>query len=277
MTISILGCGWMGQPLGRTLAAAGHDVKGSTTTPEKVDALDADGITPYLLQLDPDLQGDVGDFFAADVLFLNVPPPRRRDDGVAFHRKQMEAVQEANEASWVILASSTGVYGNVARHLRESDQPPGQPEALDGPRRSTGEVLLEVEQTWRDASVDTTILRFGGLYGPDRHPGRFLAGRTGIARPEAPVNLIHLDDCIGIVRAVLDRPDTARGEIYNAVATETPTRRATYSRAAEVLGLDPPSFDDDDTRSGKAISNEKVRTDLDYTFRHPDPSALDAQ
>jgi nucleoside-diphosphate-sugar epimerase len=274
MTISILGCGWLGRPLGRELSAGGHDVKGSTTTPEKVDALAGDGIAPYLLELDPDLQGDVGDFFDADVLFLNVPPPRGRDDGGAFHRQQMEAVREANDAPWVILASSTGVYVNVDRRLRESDQPPGRPEALDGPRRSTGEVLLDVEAMWRDASADATIIRFGGLYGPERHPGRFLAGRTGISRPEAPVNLIHLDDCIGIVRAILDRPDTARGEVYNAVAPETPTRRATYTRAAEVLGLDPPSFDDD-PRGGKAISSEKVRADLGYTFRHPDPSDLD--
>lgn len=274
MIISILGCGWLGRPLGRDLAADGYDVKGSTTTPEKVGTLEADGITPYLLNLDPDLQGDVGDFFEADALFLNVPPPREHD--ADFHRQQMRAVREANEAPWVILASSTGVYGNVDRRLRESDQPPGRPEALDGPRRSTGEVLLDIEEAWMQASVDTTIVRFGGLYGPDRHPGRFLAGRTGISRPEAPVNLIHLDDCIGIVRAILDRPDTARGEIYNAVATATPSRRRTYTRAAEVLDLDPPAFDEDDTRGGKAISNQKVRTDLDYTFRHPDPSDLRA-
>ena len=61
------------------LAGRGHRVKGSTTTPEKVDVLAQAGIAPYLIRLDePD--GNPGDFFDADVLFLNVPPGRRLAD-----------------------------------------------------------------------------------------------------------------------------------------------------------------------------------------------------
>ena len=77
-TISILGCGWLGTPLAERLVQAGHTVKGSTRTPEKLAALRAKGIQPYLIRLGPDLNnGEAADFFDSDVLILNIPPGRR--------------------------------------------------------------------------------------------------------------------------------------------------------------------------------------------------------
>jgi UDP-glucose 6-dehydrogenase len=36
MKISIVGCGWLGLPLGEKLAKSGHQVFGSTTSVEKI-------------------------------------------------------------------------------------------------------------------------------------------------------------------------------------------------------------------------------------------------
>lgn len=271
-SISILGCGWLGLPLGRALARDGYAVKGSTTTPDKLSVIDDAGIEPYLLRLSPEPESDPGDFFQSDLLFVNVPPPRGREDAAAFHQRQMEMIAVATSAEWVIVASSTGVYPNAERVVTEDDLPPGGPPTYEGPRRSSGEILETVEGLWADHDADTTLLRFGGLYGPERHPGRFLAGRTGVARPDAPVNLIHLRDCVGLVQKVLDAG--ARNEVFNAVADKNPSRRKTYIRAARSLGLEPPSFDEDDDRGGKAVSNEKARTHLGYTFTYPDPNDL---
>ncbi|PEN14598.1 NAD(P)-dependent oxidoreductase [Longibacter salinarum] len=269
-TISILGCGWLGLPLGQRLATQGHRVKGSTTTPDKLDVVEAAGIEPYLLRLDPEPTSDSDDFFQSDILFVNVPPPRNRDDASSFHERQMEMISAATTADWVILASSTGVYPNADRVVTEEDVPPGGPPAYEGSRRSTGQILETVEGMWATKDVDVTVLRFGGLYGPKRHPGRFLAGKSGLARPSAPVNLIHLDDCIGIAEAVIQ--EGARGAIFNAVADQHPSRRETYTRAARSLGLKTPDFDMSDERGGKVVSNEKVRAELGYAFAHPDPS-----
>jgi nucleoside-diphosphate-sugar epimerase len=122
---------------------------------------------------------------------------------------------------------------------------------------------------WANADLDATILRFGGLYGSERHPGRFLAGRSGLARPNAPVNLIHLDDCIGLVEAVMRA--NARNDVFNAVAPEHPTRQETYTAAAASLGLERPEFDANDERSGKAIRSTKSQDVLGYAYQHPDP------
>jgi len=274
--VSILGCGWLGRPLAQRLID--HDVRarGSTTTPEKMDALREDGIDPYRLVLDPDLSGeDTAAFFTSPILVLNVPPPRGADDVRARHRRQIDAVRSAaaeGEVEWILFASSTGVYPSVERTVTEADQPPGQPDALPGSRRSTGRAVLAAEKRLMDdPAVATTVVRFGGLYGDDRHPGRFLAGRTNVGRPEAPVNLIHRDDCVALLRTLLQQ--NARDEVFNACADAHPTRQAVYTRAAEVLGLEPPTFDDTDTTTGKVVDNQKVKDQCGYQFLHPDPLA----
>ncbi len=274
--VSILGCGWLGQPLGQHLVDHDVTVRGSTTTSEKTDALRDDGIDPYRLVLDPDLSGeDIAAFFASPILVLNVPPPRGRDDVRAWHLRQIDAVRAAaanGAVERILFASSTGVYPNVERTVTEADQPPGQPDALPGARRSTGRAVLAAEKRLMDdPAVATTVVRFGGLYGDDRHPGRFLAGRTNVGRPEAPVNLIHRDDCVALLRTLLEKD--VRGEVFNACADAHPPRRAVYTRAAEVLGLEPPTFDDTDTTRGKVVDNQKVKDQCGYQFLHPDPLA----
>jgi UDP-glucose 6-dehydrogenase len=50
MKISIVGCGWLGLPLGAKLVKNGHRVFGSTTSEEKIEEIKAAGIAPYLLK-----------------------------------------------------------------------------------------------------------------------------------------------------------------------------------------------------------------------------------
>ncbi len=270
--ISILGCGWLGLPLGHTLAAQGFTVHGSTTTPDKQEALREAGITPYVLTLSPTLHGQSADaFFATDVLFLNVPPPRGHDDLIDYHCRQIESVRDAAKSGsvgWVVFASSTGVYPRVEGSVDESAPP--DPDDARSVLRSSGAALLEAERMLQaEPAFDTTVIRFAGLYGGDRDPGRFMRGRDVISGGDAPVNLIHREDCIGIVTAILEHD--VRGETFNAVADTHPTRRALYTAAAERLGYEPPAFESGGMN--KTVSNGKVKRELNYTFRHPNPLA----
>lgn len=279
-SVSIIGCGWLGRPLGISLVERGVTVQGSTTSPAKLESLEKDGIEPVLLTLDPDLsETDPESLFQSEVLVLNIPPPRT-DDVQTRLAQQIKAVLEAAErgmVEWILYASSTSVYPNVERTVSESDVPPGQPDALSGPRRRTGTALLEAERLLMTAdAVDATVVRLAGLYGGDRHPGRFLSGRSDVGRPDARVNLLHQDDAVGVFLALLEQD--RRGEVFNACADDHPTRRTFYTRAAERLGLDAPTFYDGDTTTGKVVANEKIKRLCNYTFRHPDPLAdLDGQ
>jgi nucleoside-diphosphate-sugar epimerase len=126
--------------------------------------------------------------------------------------------------------------------------------------------LVEVEQLLlSNKNFETTILRFGGLIGEDRHPIKFLAGRENLENPEAPINLIHQEDCIGIIGAVLDK--NCWNETFNAVAPQHPTRQEYYHKKAENLKLPFPNFAKNLETKGKLISSTKVETVLHYSFR----------
>ncbi len=268
-TVSILGCGWLGLPLARRLLEEGFRVRGSTTTPEKRKRLEKEGIDPYLLRLDPEVECEsCGRFWEADALVLNIPPGRGRDDMEAFFPAQVASVIEALEESPVrrlIFASSTSVYPARSGVAEEPDAIPGEAS------RASGNALLKAEKMLLEHSAfDTCVLRFGGLYGGERHPVRYLAGREELDRGDAPVNLIHRDDAVGIIRHLLSADEEASG-VFNAVCDGHPPRNIYYRRSAEKRGLEPPRFAEDPHSDHTVVSNRKLKERLGYRFVHPDP------
>lgn len=272
-SISILGCGWMGFPLAQHLISRDWIVRGSTTTEEKLKTLKDAGITPCHLRLNPDLQyTNCADFWQSEILFLNIPPGRRHPDVEERFPAQVKSVLEQVQQSniqWIIFAGSTSVYPNSSKLVEESDASRGDDV------RASGRALMHAEDLLHSShGFDTTILRFGGLYGYDRHPANYLKGKKGLKNGSAPVNLIHRDDCIQIIDRILEK--NIRGEIYNCVSDGHPPRREFYKAAADILGVEPPTFKEsgDDSVRTKIVSNQKLKQDLYYTFRYPNPMDL---
>ena len=273
MTISILGCGWLGLALGHALARDGHAVRGSTTSPDKLSALEAAGMTPHLVRL-PTRRGEPAraeppGFWQADLIVVAVPPPRGVDDRAAASRAQMEAVAAEAAAAgtpWVLYTSSTGVYPKRGGAVAEADAAERPADLRDG-----GAAVLAAERALRAASgVEATVVRLAGLYGPGRPPGRFLAGRRDLPGAKDPVNLVHRDDVIAAVQRLLalapDEP-ALRSETLNLCADEHPTREAFYPAAARALGLDAPTFVAESGSMGNTVRNERAKTRLGLRFR----------
>ncbi|MCC2546334.1 NAD(P)H-binding protein [Hymenobacter sp. BT175] len=263
-TVAVLGCGWLGLPLARALVAEGYAVAGSTTTPARLLTLRDAGITPYLLQLGPDITSTDQDTLrtlltGVDVLVLNVPPRTAAAGGYPnLLRPVANAVRELGVRN-VLFVSSTSVYPNEMRPMREAD-------AVSSPDAQSDLLRAEGQFTPRQGQWLSTVVRLGGLFGPDRPPGRFLAGRNDLPSPDAPVNLIHLDDCIGLLTSIIRQQ--AWGYTFNACATHHPCRRDFYTAAAQYLGLAPPTFKAEDSAGGKTIDSNLVRRTVDYTFRY---------
>ncbi len=261
--VSILGCGWLGLSLGAHLVKRGHVVKGSTTSPERIQEIRAAGIEAFVLSLNPDLEGKrVAEFFDTEAVVIAIPPGRRRADVESFHPRQIASVVKALETSpvgFVVFVSSTSVYPSVNGIVREED-------AGEAPTGS-GRALLLAEQGLREArGFDTTIVRFGGLIGGDRIPARFLAGKRDVKDPDAPVNLIHREDCVEILTRILE--GDVREEVFNACCDDHPTRREYYTSEARKLGLEPPTFSEGPTGPSKIVSSEKLKRVLGYQFMH---------
>lgn len=259
-TISILGCGWLGLPVAKALVSSGFAVKGSTTRSEKLPIMEQSGIESFLITLDPEFPQSEASFFGSDILLVNVPP-RNKHGQEDYHRKQLLSIRENAEnqqVKKVLYVSSTGVYPDTNKIVKEEDAEPG--------RRSRGGVpLLEMEQIFLSSDkFETTIVRFGGLHGEDRHPGRFLSGKQGLAGADNPVNMIHLTDCIGVISCIIAKG--AWGQTYNACAPTHPSRKDFYERAAAELNMPAPTFSDE-IKPFKIVSSEKLINELGYLFK----------
>lgn len=266
-SISIIGCGWLGLPLGRLLVEKGYAVKGSTTRVEKLQVLQSYQIKPFLIRLSPEgIQGEqLANFFQSNLLVVNIPPGRRRTEVASEHPKEMgylieKAVQGGVKK--VLFISSTGVYADANRMMTELDIPQA--------RTVSGQALMAVEaMLQREKTFETTILRMAGLVGGERKAGRFLAGKTEVTNGDAPVNLVHCDDCLEVIYEVIRQEKW--GKIFNVCADEHPTRRDFYTAQAQKQGFIPPQFRAENAPQFKIISNHKIKKELDYTFLHADP------
>lgn len=269
-TISVLGCGWFGMPLAIRLVRAGFQVNGATTTEAKRKRMKEHHINDFLIQLNPGLHSDARPdvFFDTDALVLNIPPGRGGDNTASRYRLMMDNLLPHITGSGiqlVIFVSSTSVYANLNRTVEESDA--GSGELSEG-----GKIMLETEQLLRQRQeFDTTVLRFAGLYGDDRHPARYLAGRDGLQNPGAPVNLVHLEDCIRITERILRQQ--MGGEIFNVVCDEHPNRKTYYSEMTRRMGLKKPEFTETEAGmdSWKQVSNRYMKSRLPYIFKYKSP------
>ncbi len=259
--ISILGCGWFGLPLAEALVGLGWFVKGSTTSADKIAILKEAGIDPFLVRVAADgVKGEITSLLeGCDCLIIDFPPKLRNNASESFVSK-IECLIPYIERSGVrrvIFVSSISVYGE--NQLRVTEDSVAVPDGEAG-----RQLLLSEQMLMKNESFSTTVVRFGGLVGSDRHPVFHLSGRVGLERPAAPINLIHLSDCIGIVLAILE--NKSENEIFNAVAPFHPERREYYLAKARQMHLDEPGFIDGDDGLGKVVSSDKIEETLGYQF-----------
>ncbi len=263
-TISILGCGWLGLPLAQFFIAKGHRVKGSTTTESKLSKLEEQSIEPYFIRVgEQAIEGNFADFLeGTDVLVINFPPKRVPDIRKVYPMQTATIMEQLPKDLKTIFVSSTSVYQNTNSVVVEDMQ--------TEPEKDSGKALLEAEQMLHYHLRDNyTVLRLAGLVGYDRLPGRFLADKKDLKNGNAPVNVIHQDDCIGLINRIIELEKW--GEIYNGCADKHPLRKDYYTRAAEVIGLTPPTFNNEPESHFKIVGNEKSKKELNYQYKYPNP------
>lgn len=262
--ISILGTGWLGLPLAKMLLAEGLSVKGSTTSADKLPLLRNAGIEGFQIKVTAEgIEGDIQNFLAStQVLIIDFPPGLRKDPGLDY-LGAIEKLAEAIETSGVkkvIFVSSISVFEETESFTIYTE------DAAPNAKSSSGIEIISAEKILlQNPLFDTTVIRFGGLIGAGRHPVKYLAGRSGLANPLGPVNLIHLKDCLRVIKKVLE--NDIFGAEYNAVFPLNPPREKYYSEKAREAGLEIPEFDHSLSSKGKVISASKVMRELGVEFQ----------
>ena len=255
--ISILGCGWFGLQLAKALIKDGHTVKGSSTTIEKLEVLSALQIKPFLINIQKNEGEYDAAFFQSDILFVCIPPKRKTTEQADFYHKieRIVTAAKANKIKQFIFISSTAVYGDTNSEVTELNLPV--------PETDSGKSMLRVEDLLKKQKAFTsTIIRFAGLVGPKRHPGRFFSDKKDIPNGKAPINLIHLNDCIGISLAIIR--NEVFGLTFNACVPDHPAKQEFYIAAALNAKLTPPTFRDE-LLNWKIVSSVHTQL-LNYNF-----------
>lgn len=264
-TISILGLGWLGLPLAELFLYKGFQVKGTVTGHDKAIALETKGIEVSLLKLHSDkIEISNLEFFKTDVLIVNFPPSRTADIETIYPAQVQQILPYIYQykVKKVIFISSTSVYPEINRIVSEDE--------VWSPDKPSGVACLKAENVLRnDKHFSTTIIRFGGLIGADRNPYRFMKRGVKNGEGNKPVNLIHLDDCIGIIDHVLEQ--NIWNEVINGCCPVHPTREEFYRKAAIVAGVEPPSFDNSTEFQFKKVSSDKLTNLLGYAFKYESP------
>ena len=201
----------------------------------------------------------------SEIIVINFPPKRVPNIEEIYRNQIQQILPYIDNFKKVLFVSSTSVYQNTNDWVTESVE--------NKPEKESGKAVLAVEQILQShIKENLTILRLSGLIGYDRVPGRFLANKKEVINGSAPINVIHQDDCIGLIDAIIRKE--VWGTILNGCADEHPMRETFYTLAAEKEGLVPPQFKKSTTIKFKKVSNTKSKSVLNYIYKYPDPLTL---
>ena len=261
-TIGIAGLGWLGKAFAQHLQTLGYNIKGTVTQVEKASRLQKQGFNAYAVELsESGVTGSVAGFLKElSVLAIMIPPGLRRNTGANYVLKMKYFLDKVSESDIkkVILISSTSVYDDSQGEVSEKDIPI--------PTTEAAKQLFEVEQLYFNAPfINTSIVRFGGLFGGTRQPVRYLAGRKELSGGDAPVNLIHREDCIGILTQIIQQD--AFGHIFNGVIPEHPTKRDYYTKVARQLNVEAPHYKEEGGEVFKKVDSIHLDLVLQYHFK----------
>jgi nucleoside-diphosphate-sugar epimerase len=142
--------------------------------------------------------------------------------------------------------------------------------------------LVATEHQWREAAaggLPVTILRLAGIYGPGRcyWLNQFLAGQARLDENSGRfLNMIHREDVVQAILAVLDRPGAAAGRVYNVADDGPVTARELFGWLAQQLGRPLPPETSGEVAAprkraltNKRVSNARLKAELGWQPHYP--------
>ena len=261
LKIAIIGCGWLGLPLAKKLIKENFIVKGSTTSKEKISVLKAEKIEPFLIDLNKNLDKEILNSFLENinVLIINIPPKIRKEKIINYYTKIQKITSNdlIKKVNNIIFISSTSVYG--------SKQGKVSSQTIPSPDTINGKEILKTEKLFDNKN--NTIIRFGGLINETRNPLNHLIKKSEVLNSDAPINYIHLEDCIGIILSVIKK--NKWGKIYLGVTPFHPTKKNYFDNLCEKKRIKKLTFSSKKTVVNKEIDDNKIKPELNYTFKYP--------
>jgi nucleoside-diphosphate-sugar epimerase len=289
--------GVIGRPLVPMLVDAGHEVVGTTRSPEKAARLRAAGAEPALVDaLDAEALGAVVRESRPEVVIhelTDLPArfnPRKPDYG-----KTPQLRREAT-ATLAAAGAEAGARRLISQSIAFIYRPSGGPvKDEDAPLADmTGssfadatEATIELERiTTETPALEGVVLRYGWFYGPGTYYGADGSTAEEVRKRRFPIvgdgggvfSFIHVDDAASATVAALDQGEG----VYNVCDDEPTPLREWLPVYAEALGAKPPRrvpawiarLVAGKVVAGQATglrgaTNEKAKRELGWSPRYP--------
>ncbi len=233
--VLILGCGDVGLALARILSADGFHVVGARRSLASEDL----PYRPVTLDVSDSAAFEVLDEEFDFVVYAVAADSREEQSyrtayvqGVKTALDYFEKSDAAALPHFVFL-SSTGVFGQSrGEWIDESSE--------CVPADFTGALVLEGEGLVQSSNLPSTIVRFGGIYGPGRLRLINLVKSSKariVENAERYTNRIHRDDCARMLQHILKLENPK--PLYLGVDNEPSDASDVYRWLAKELGVDP--------------------------------------
>ncbi|MEJ7592768.1 MAG: NAD-dependent epimerase/dehydratase family protein [Planctomycetaceae bacterium] len=239
----VAGCGYVGSRVAATWQARGLKVFAVTRSELKSQELINARITPILFDLSqatPIPQLPDVDVVLWSVGFERTSGTSRQAIWIDGLQRLLNALPPRREPRRILYMSSTSVYGEGhGQDVAENTVP--NPTSEGGLACLAAEQLLQNFATQKSACV--SILRFAGIYGPNRLLRRITEMQSNApitSPPDEWLNLIHVDDAVTAIDCIsrLESPPS----LINIVASESVTRRQYYTTLAKLVDAPLPTF-----------------------------------
>ncbi len=259
----IFGCGYLGLRVAQSWVAAGKRVaaltrgRAHTLSELSIEPIEGDVLKPESLSSLPE---------AGTVLYaVGMDRSAGRSMREVYVQGLENVLRSVRSNGPFIYISSTSVYGQTDGEWVTEDSP-------TQPLEDSGKVVLEAEQVLRSYRPDAIILRFAGIYGPDRilRKQALLNGEPLIGDAEKWLNLIHVEDGVSAVLAAENR--SKPGSTYLIADDEPVRRRDFYTLSAELLSAPTAQFRTSESpaiEANRRIMNKLAKEQLGWAPRFP--------
>ncbi|MEH6625512.1 MAG: NAD(P)H-binding protein [Motiliproteus sp.] len=269
--ILFAGCGYIGSQLGMQLAAVGHQCFGlrrqCNQLPEAIQPLCGDVTQPETLTTLP-----------ANLDYVVVTLTPGGFDEASYQRAYVQGLKnlvaalksQGQTLQRLIFVSSSAVYHQNAGEWVDE-------QSVAEPRGFSGKAMLEAEKVAAASDYPSTCVRFSGIYGRGRQRlvDWALEGVTCAETPPHYSNRIHQQDCVGVLRHLLEL-DMRGGPVETLYLASDPNPAG----FGEILNWIRQQLDSDQAdpqqgiekrlRAGSKRCNSQRLQASGYQFKYPD-------
>lgn len=238
-SIAVIGAGHLGHPLATSLSEAGHQVIGTNTSKINVN-------TQYkniIFSLNQITQSEQL-FSHIDIFIINIPPSKTTVSDLLTFKRHFKNKH-------FIFVSSVGVFSKEQILVDEMTIP--------APITERSKLVYEQEQVFSD----DCIIRCSGLVSKTRHPVHSLL-RRNVKIENHHLNLIHIDDVIGIIKETIKRG--IFHSIIHATHINSLLKKNYYQKFSKKYSFGDLEFIESTEKGTKVLSN----TLLNWNYKFKD-------